>query len=93
MAEWGGGHATASRRPVGRPATRLAHGDRPCGSGTARRQTDDGPDVAPTMRRHESTGRALGDLPFLRKLGRLLGRDLIPKKPGPVAKKTKSGWR
>ena len=42
---------------------------------------------AETLRRRERTGRALGDEPFLRKIGRLLGRDLVPKKPGPPPKK------
>jgi len=47
----------------------------------------DGRDVAPAMRRHESTGRPLGDVKFLKKIGRLLGRDLVPRKPGPAPRK------
>ena len=35
------------------------------------------------MRRLENTGRPLGDRAFLERLGGLLGRDLLPKKPGP----------
>jgi len=50
-------------------------------------QQNDGRDVAATMRRHEGTGRPLGDLEFLNKIGRLLGRDLLPKRPGPAPKK------
>ena len=38
------------------------------------------------LRRRESTGRPLGDEPFLKRIGRLLGRDLVPKKPGPAPK-------
>jgi putative transposase len=44
---------------------------------------DDGRDVAAAMRRHESTGRPMGDNSFVEKMSRLLGRDLLPKKPGP----------
>jgi len=29
----------------------------------------------------------LGDEPFLKRIGRLLGRDLVPRKPGPTPKK------
>jgi hypothetical protein len=48
--------------------------------------------LAETMRRHEGTGRPLGDRRFLERLGRRLGRDLVPKKPGPAPKKkTKQG--
>jgi hypothetical protein len=38
------------------------------------------------LRRRESSGRPLGDEPFLKRIGRLLGRDLVPKKPGPAPK-------
>jgi len=48
---------------------------------------NDGRDVAAAMRRHEGTGRPLGDVEFLKKIGRLLGRDLVPRKPGPAPKK------
>ena len=34
------------------------------------------------LRRHEATGRPLGELPFLERLCALLGRDLIPEEPG-----------
>ena len=62
-----------------------------CSWGEYLRQND-GRDVAPAMRRHESTGRPLGDVEFLKKIGRRLGRELVPKKPGPVPKKkTKQG--
>ena len=39
-------------------------------------------DFAATMRLHETTGRPLGDKRFLRKLESLLGRTLLPGKPG-----------
>ncbi len=34
------------------------------------------------FRRHERTGRPLGDEGFIRQVSKLVGRDLIPKKPG-----------
>jgi len=37
---------------------------------------------AESMGRHERTGRPLGETPFLRRLERLLGRALVPRKPG-----------
>ena len=39
------------------------------------------------MRQRENTGRPLGDEPFVKRLGQLLGRDLLPKKRGPKAKR------
>jgi len=38
------------------------------------------------LRRRASSGRPLGDEPLLKRIGRLLGRDLVPKKPGPAPK-------
>ncbi|NLF31754.1 MAG: transposase, partial [Planctomycetes bacterium] len=46
-------------------------------------QEPDEEGFAVRMRRLENTGRPLGDRPFLERLGGLLGRDLLPKKPGP----------
>ena len=43
--------------------------------------------IASTLRRHENTGRPLGDLTFLKRLGVALGRELLPKKPGPKKEK------
>jgi hypothetical protein len=44
------------------------------------------------MRRHEGTGRPLGDVAFLKKkIGRRLGRDLVPKKLGPTPMKKQHG--
>jgi len=43
----------------------------------------DDPALGQGLRRRENTGRPLGDRPFLERLGKLLGRDLLPKKPGP----------
>ena len=40
-----------------------------------------------TLRRHESTGRPLGEESFVRKIGVLVGRDLLRQKPGPKTKK------
>ena len=45
------------------------------------------PDIAQRLRRHESTGRPLGERAFLRRVGRLLGRDLLPRKGGRPRKK------
>ena len=42
------------------------------------------------LRLHESTGRPLGEAPFLKRLGDMLGRSLIPRKGG-RPKKTKTG--
>jgi len=45
---------------------------------------DDAPgDLARQLRRHENTGRPLGDKAFLARLGQALGRDLAPAKRGP----------
>jgi len=33
-------------------------------------------------RKLENTGRPLGDRAFIERLGSVLGRDLVPKKPG-----------
>jgi len=38
--------------------------------------------VAPLLRRGETTGRPIGDAGFLASIGRLIGRDLTPKKRG-----------
>jgi len=38
--------------------------------------------LAAALRRHENTGRPLGDRPFLERIGALLGRDLLPGKRG-----------
>ncbi len=35
------------------------------------------------LKKHESTGRPLGDDRFVEKVGVQLGRDLIKRKPGP----------
>jgi len=44
------------------------------------------------MRQRESTGRPLGDKSFVKMIGDLLSRDLLPKKPGrkPGRKNTKN---
>jgi putative transposase len=52
-------------------------------------RTPDDPALASAIRQCERTGRPLGDLKFLGRVGQLLGRDLIPKKPGPQAKRPK----
>ena len=41
------------------------------------------------LRRHESTGRALGDRGFVEQVSAATGRDLVPKKPGRKRKKEK----
>jgi len=42
--------------------------------------------LAIVMRRHENTGRPLGDSGFVKRLTVLLGRNLLPAKPGPKRK-------
>ncbi len=37
---------------------------------------------ASAMRTRENTGRPLGEKTFVQRIGTLLGRDLLPKKPG-----------
>ena len=41
------------------------------------------------MRRLENTGRPLGDAEFVKEIGQLLSRDLLPKKSGPKGPKKK----
>ncbi len=43
-------------------------------------------DQGAKMRRGENTGRPLGDEGFVKTVGKLLGRDLLPKRPGRKAK-------
>ena len=43
---------------------------------------DDEPALASGIRHGERTGRPLGDEGFLQSVGKLLGRDVVPKKPG-----------
>ncbi len=47
----------------------------------------DAPDFAARMHRAESTGRPPGDEGFVKTIGRILGRDLQPKKPAPKPKR------
>jgi len=47
----------------------------------------DDADLAAKMRRGENTGRPLGDEGFVKTVGKLLGRDLLPKMPGRKAKR------
>ena len=48
-------------------------------------------EFAAMMRRHENTGRPLGEKSFVKKLEALLGRTLLPGKPGRPKKTTESG--
>ncbi len=48
----------------------------------------DEPALASRMRALESTGRPLGDEAFLLTVGGLLGRDLLPRRPGPRPRKS-----
>jgi len=75
-----------AERTAGRALRSLGEAGGVCSWGEYLRQND-GRDVAAAMRRHEGTGRPLGDVAFLKKIGRRLGRDLVPKKPGPAPKK------
>ena len=56
------------------------------------RQHDDA-ELAAALRKPEKTGRPLGDESFLRTIGRRLGRDLVPKKPGPAPNKANNKGR
>jgi REP element-mobilizing transposase RayT len=47
--------------------------------------TEDG--LARELSLHESTGRPLGERSFVQRIGDLLGRDLLPGKPGPKPQK------
>ena len=47
-------------------------------------------ELAAMMRQRESTGRPLGDKDFVKMIGDLLSRDILPKKPGPKAGKKPS---
>ena len=42
----------------------------------------DAPELGGRLRRHENTGRRLGERPFLGRLSELLARNLIPGKGG-----------
>ena len=44
-------------------------------------------ELAVAMRRHENTGRPLGDAGFVKKLEKLLHRRLTKQKPGPKPKR------
>jgi len=46
--------------------------------------------LAVAMRQRDNTGRPLGDGNFVKRLGALLGRDLLPKKRGPRAPDSKT---
>ena len=39
------------------------------------------------MRHRENTGKPLGDADFVKQMGELISRDLLPKKPGPKGRK------
>ena len=47
----------------------------------------DEPAMSQRLRRCENTGRPLADKPFIERVGRLLSRELLPKKPGPKPRK------
>jgi len=54
----------------------------------------DDTELSRLMRRLEHTGRPLGDADFVKQIGQLLSRDLLPKKRGPKGpwkKKQKKG--
>jgi putative transposase len=52
-----------------------------CAWGEYLSQSDDA-GIGRRIGRHENTGRPLGDEPFVKKVGALLGRDLLPSKGG-----------
>ncbi|MDP6545413.1 MAG: hypothetical protein QGH60_15620 [Phycisphaerae bacterium] len=43
------------------------------------------------MRQRAGSGRPLGDADFVKEIGQLLSRDLMPKKPGSKGPKKNSG--
>ena len=47
-------------------------------------------ELAAAMRHRENTGGPLGDRDFVQRLGAQLGRDLLPKKPGPQGPRRKA---
>ena len=47
------------------------------------------PKLDEEFEQHERTGRPMGDMAFLEKLGHLTGRDLVPKRAGRKPKKDK----
>jgi putative transposase len=47
---------------------------------------NDDKEFSKSLRQHENTGRPLGEHPFVQHVGHLLGRNLIPQKPGPKRK-------
>ena len=49
----------------------------------------DDTELSRSMRQRENTGRPLGDADFVKEIGQLLSRDLLPKKPGPKGPKKK----
>ena len=54
----------------------------------------DDTELSQLIRRFENTGRPLGDADFVKEIGQLLSRDLLPKKRGPKGpwkKKQKKG--
>ena len=48
----------------------------------------DEPAISRRLRRCENSGRPLADKPFIQRVGRLLGRNLLLKKPGPKSNKS-----
>jgi len=50
----------------------------------------DDTELAVQMRKRESTGRPLGDSDFVKEIGELLSRDLLPKKRGPKGPRNKA---
>jgi putative transposase len=48
-----------------------------------------GEDTGKPLRRHESTGRPLGDRNFVEQVSAAIGRDSVPRKPGRKPKKEK----
>jgi len=49
----------------------------------------DDTEFSKSMRQRENTGRSLGDAEFVKEIGQLLSRDLLPKKRGPKGPRKK----
>jgi len=84
MKQWCGLVCSVPVRASGRPphggttngtwGEHLAEEDGPAGPG--------GEPIGQILRRHEGTGRPLGERPSVQRIAQLLGRDLTPRKPG-----------
>ena len=76
-------HLTGSGDPLVKPSILLKH----VANFKESLALPDLPEALEILRSHERTGRPLGSKEFVQKIGKRLGRCLLPKKPGPKSKK------